>query len=154
MIGRTRCCPAPFRLPFLLETWNRLQQCCYQSTLEVNEESRREKLDGMIWWTGKKERLKFWSTGGTFPKLSMTVNDTVEMLLQTSCSPQHSYPDILETSTHVHSSTEHINLAYRILVWCLWILRPDYTWLFQTWDSKLRVIFLDTLENTIQHLPY
>lgn len=36
MIGRTPRCPAPFRLPFLLETWNRLQQCCYQSTLEVN----------------------------------------------------------------------------------------------------------------------
>lgn len=62
---------------------------------ELGEQKREAGLNDLI--TGKEERLKFRSTGGTFLTLSMTVNDTVEMLLQTLCSPQHSYPDILET---------------------------------------------------------
>lgn len=52
-------------------------------------------------WSGELEKRrdlnKFWNIGGTFLKVSTTVNDTTEVLLQILCSPQHSYPDSLET---------------------------------------------------------
>lgn len=60
----------------------------------------------MILITGKEEETEVpEAPGGTFLTLSMTVNDTVEMLLQTLCSPPSSYPDILETDEDLcHSS--------------------------------------------------
>lgn len=125
---------------FCLRTQNRLQQCYMEA--HRRRMRRREMVSSMNELTVKRRDLVFKvlvRSSSNHPWLSVTPWEaTVSNML-----PSHSHLDILEGIEYLevvwaHSSLEHINLAYNILLRWLWNFMPDYSSQFQIWDYRLR----------------